>query len=101
MEYWISKNAPGPARQRKTDPQRGVLGDRVITARGLNCPWLDNGDVWVNFRDDRRYIVHTVRELDFRGAIFVFDPIELRLAPTTDIIYTLPRPDDVEESSPS
>ena len=101
VEYHILKRDISPTRRKQIDPQRGVVGDRTIHGRAVNCPWLDKGDVWINFRDDRRYFVQTVRELDYRGSIFVFDPIELRLAPATDIIYTLPRPDDVEPSSSS
>jgi len=101
VEYWISDVGVNPTRRKAIDESRGVVGERVRYARGLNCPWLDKGDVWLNFRDDRRYFVQTVRELSFKGGIFVFDPIELRLAPVTDIIYTLPRPDDVDSSSSS
>jgi len=99
VEYWVSELQQAPTRRMTTNDTRGVVEDRTIFVRALNCPWLDTGDVWLNFQDDRRYFVQMVREMEYRGVVFAFDQVELRLAPTTDVIYTLPRPDDVSSSS--
>jgi len=99
--YWLTESSPPASRRKVTDQAAGMVNNKVLYARGLNCPWLDTRDVWVDFDSDRRYVIQTIQDLDYRGVVFVFDPIELRLAPDTDIIYQLPRPEDSSSSSSS
>lgn len=55
------------------------------------CPWIDTDDVWVDALTDKRYFVGRVFDVDFRGAAIIHDPIELKLAAVSDVIYRLPR----------
>lgn len=96
MDYWITSQSEGPQRRAALTEPRGATEDNAITVRGINCPWLDSKDVWVA-SDDRRYIVQTIKEISYRGYPIIFDPIELRLIPATDIVYTVPV--ENEESS--
>ena len=100
--YWFSDAVPGVRRRAQTNENsQGVIEDRTWSARGINCPWLDTGDVWIDHVTDQRYVVQTVQELVYRKVPILFDPVELRLAPVTDIVYSLVRPDDEESSSSS
>jgi hypothetical protein len=100
VEYGVVPSSVGIGRRTQTDDSsRGIIEDRIWPVRGLNCPWLDTGDVWVDFDTDQRYIIQRVQEVTYRSIPFVFDPIELRLAAATHIVYSLVRPDDVESSS--
>jgi len=100
LVYWVADSTQGVNRRTTTQPEgQGVIEDRVRPVRALNCPWLDTGDVWIKYDSDQRYIVQRVKEINFRDIPFIFDPVELRLAPTTDIVYSLERPEDHESSS--
>lgn len=91
VHYWIAPSETG--KQRRTTTQadgQGVVEDRVRQGRGVNCPWLDTEDLWIESNSDRRYIIQTVKEVTYRGSPIIFDPIELRLAPATDVVYTVP-----------
>jgi hypothetical protein len=100
VQYWFADSIPGIKRRTQThESGQGVTGDRTWAARGLNCPWLDTGDVWINSCTDERFIVQSVQEIAYRSIPFVFDPVELRLAPATDIVYNIIRPDEEPESS--
>lgn len=100
VHYWVSPSAPGVKRRTEHQPEaQAVTEDRVRAVRGINCPWLDSYDVWVESNTDRRYFVHSVQEITYRDMAIIFDPIELRLAPATDIIYTFPLDPDSSSSS--
>ena len=100
VEYWVAPAVKGVTRRTSTSlAAQGVIEDRVWQARGINCPWLDTGDMWLDFDTDQRYFVQRVSEITFRKIPIIFDPIELRLAPVTDIVYSLVRPEDEESSS--
>lgn len=91
--YWVRERDDRDSRY-FTDLRRGFVNDKVMFVRGINCPWIESNDIWVDFDSDRRHVIHTVKHLNFRGVTIMFDPIELRLAPTTDMIYELERPAD-------
>jgi hypothetical protein len=96
----IESNASGGhTRRKQTMDNRGPTENQVHLHRGLNCPWLDTGDVWLDPDSDQRFIVQAVTNHYYRGCPWLFDPIELRLAPITDIIYALERPDDTPGST--
>lgn len=100
IEYWVAPAVPGVGRRTATQPEgQGVIEDRTWAVRAINCPWLDTGDVWVDFDTDQRYVVQSVKEITYRSVPIVFEPVELRTAPATDVIYELPRPDDAASSS--
>lgn len=69
---------------------RGMEKQDVIQARFIGDPQLYSYDAWVNATSDERYYLHTVGVASqIRGVAIVFDA-ELRLAPFTDVIYTVP-----------
>ena len=91
VHYWVSPSEPGKQRRTTTqDTGQGIIEDRTRLGRGVNCPWLDTEDLWIESNSDRRYFVQTVREVTYRGLPILFDPIELRMAPATDVVYTVP-----------
>jgi hypothetical protein len=92
VEYHVSEASSSPRRQ-VTDPARGQVINETKIVRGVNCPWLDTGDFWVDINSDKRYVIQTISELDIRGVTVIFPQIEMRLAPSTDIIYSISRPD--------
>lgn len=63
----------------------------VVSARMLNVPMLHSYDVFVDKGSDQRWIVHKIEaEVEVRGVPVILAPVELRLAPFSHIIYTLP-----------
>jgi hypothetical protein len=77
---------------------RGAGGDIIVKARMLALPQLQEKDVWINKTTDHRYIVHTIQSAcEIKGVPLVYDPVELRLAPFTNIIYDIPIPDLVPQ----
>ena len=91
IHYWVSPSEAGVGRRTTTNTEgQGVIEDRIRRVRGTNCPWLDTGDVWIESNSDQRYIVQAVKSITLRDLPVIFDPIELRLAPATDVVYTLP-----------
>jgi len=92
VDYTVSEVTESPRRQ-VTDPGRGQVIDQTLTTRGVNCPWLDTGDLWVDIDSDLRYVIQTISEVNIRGVTVLFPRVEMRLAPSTDIIYSISRPD--------
>lgn len=92
VPYFIDLGQKSPGRI-GVDGQVGTADNVVETGRGPACPWVDSYDVWLRVDTDQRYIVHSRREIRFRGIPVIFDPIELRLAPVRDPVYGLSRPD--------
>lgn len=88
VDYWIAINQAAP-RRATAHEEVGIQESQVKTGRGLACPWLDTNDVWVQSDNDMRFFIQSVKAKEYRGMPFVFDPIELRVAPTTDIVYNL------------
>lgn len=77
---------------------RGTVDDVVVTAEMLMTELLDEGDVWVNAATDDRYYVHQVNDIaEVRGVPLVAE-VELRLAPFTDVVYSIPIPDQFAEA---
>lgn len=91
VHYWVSPSEAGVGRRTTTQAEgQGVIEDRVRRVRGINCPWLDTGDLWIEGNSDQRYIVQGVKEISLRDLPVIFDPIELRLCAASDVVYTIP-----------
>jgi hypothetical protein len=74
----------------------GTVNDLVIRARMLAVPPLFERDVWVQKDSDQRYYVHSVKsKTEIRSVPLIYDPVELRMAPFTDPIYSVEIPDQV------
>jgi hypothetical protein len=86
VSYYISESGNAPKRIEQS--QAGGTSENAVTvARGIVCPCVDTKDVWVNGQTDERYMVQKVKTISYRGVPVIYDSIELRLIPTTDIIY--------------
>jgi hypothetical protein len=81
------------ARHLTLDPNRGTVGDTVVSARILN-PWmLSEEDIFVSKVSDDRYYIHRVADTyTFRGVPIAAN-VELRLAPVSDCAYTFVIPE--------
>lgn len=81
----------GLAEQREhRNPSVGMESKSIITGRFIGDPQLYSYDVWVNGHSDERYYMHTLKvTAQVRGVPIVYDA-ELRYAPFTDIVYTVP-----------
>lgn len=88
VEVWMLLKADSGRRQKQED-SLGTVENQVKNGRTLACPWLDTNDVWVNCQNDQRFYVQKVTPIEFRGVPIIFDPVELRLAQSSDIVYTL------------
>lgn len=72
------------------DGQHGTVKQDMRKARFVGDPQLYTYDVWINKYSDERYYIREVEtQAQHRGINVVFS-VELKLAPYTDIIYTLP-----------
>lgn len=72
------------------NPQVGMEKQDVISARFIGDPQLYSYDVWVNAYSDERHYMHKITEkAHVRGVPLIYDA-ELRLAPFTDVVYTVP-----------
>lgn len=76
-----------------TREQRGDTGTErkaVRMGRFVDFPMPVQGDAWVNRDSDERFYVHKVEEKAVRrGFAYIWD-VELRPAPFTDVLYTVP-----------
>ena len=72
---------------------RGTVSDIVIPARMLMLPLIDENDVWVSRKTDDRYFIHRIQDVaEIRGVPLAAN-VELRPAAYTDVIYSIPIPD--------
>lgn len=79
----------------KLDEQgmRGTIQDMTSTARMLMLPIISEFDVWVSARTDERYVIRGVSNIaEIRGVPIVAN-VALRKLPFTDIVYTVPIPE--------
>ena len=91
----------GQNAKKSTDPSVGVTDAKMFKGRTLICPDLDTTDVWCNAVTDQRYIVGNVSYVYYKMVPILIDPAELKLAPATDAVYNLARPDEITSSSSS
>ncbi|RIZ71262.1 MAG: hypothetical protein D0530_04870 [Methylococcales bacterium] len=102
ITFYVGQSQGGaPHHKKVTTENAGVEDNRARKARAIICPEMNTNDVWCNAVTDQRYIVGSVGYIDFKMCPIIQDPIELRLAPATDVVYNLVRPDEVISSSSS
>ena len=74
---------------------RGTIADVVVQGRMLQIPLMETYDVWVDAATDDRYFVHEIKNVaELRGVPLVAD-VELRLAAFSDLVYSIPIPDEL------
>lgn len=89
IKMTLTGNAPW-TRQFKRDGQVSMRDDIVRESRCVSYPFPDSADVWVRKDNGERYYVSTVTTQAEVGGIPVVISLGIRLAPVTDIIYTVP-----------
>jgi hypothetical protein len=104
VEYWLTEMQESPRRISVGDPPRGTNQDIAAQFRGVMYPLPETKDVWID-SNDQRYIIDSVRSIaDIRGFDLVGN-LNLRLAPATSIVYSVPiggtAPSSSSESSPN
>jgi len=72
--------------------QRGVILDIVVSGRMLMLPLIQEYDVWVGAKTDDRYYIHRIQDVAEIRCVPLVANVELRPAPFTDVIYTIPIP---------
>ena len=68
-------------------------GNEQVTLGGrmLAVPRVFSYDVWVDADTDQRWIIHGMQaEVEIRGLPVILYPVEMRLAPFTNVIYRFP-----------
>lgn len=85
----VTNNAPW-LRQAKPDGQVSLRNDIVRQGRCISYPYPDTKDVWIRRDTGERFVVQSAKTEAEVGGVPVVISLELRLAPTTDIIYTIP-----------
>lgn len=81
---------PVPERRLKRNAELGANNDVTRMGRGVSYPHLDAGDVYVRADTGERFIVQNQATVAEVGGIPLVVTAELRLAPTTDIVYSVP-----------
>jgi hypothetical protein len=104
IDYTVTMDTPW-SRSFKRHPQLGTVQSErkavVKSARALAYPYPESYDVYVRRDNGERYIIHNIDTLVELGGIPLVLSLELRLAPTTEIIHQVPTERDESSSSPS
>lgn len=77
--------------------QRNLINDIVVKADMLNLDLMGEEDVWVSAKTDDRYYVHTIQNTSEYRGVPITANVELRPAPFSSIIYTIPIPAQLVE----
>ena len=88
VEYWIDTSVHSQRLQR--DDNMGMTGDINKTGRTVPYPFPQSNDVWWSAKDGRRYFLQKIEILSKIRTVPIIISVELRLVPTTSIIYQLP-----------
>jgi hypothetical protein len=71
------------------------VADIRLSAEMVAYPLVDEYDVWVNKQTDERYYIHTIsNKIEIRTVPVVLS-VEMRPAAYSDVIYTIPIPDQI------
>jgi hypothetical protein len=103
IEYWIT-GVPGLRRRIDAGtPPRGNSSDmQKAPNRCVLYPQIDTRDVWVQANNDTRWIIDSYSVIsEYRGVPLIAG-VQLRLAPATDIVYSVeidPEPASSSSSS--
>lgn len=99
VDFRITTDAPW-AREFKRDPTVGNRNDVAQRGRAVSFPYLDTNDIYVRRDSGQRFYVNQLNNIAELGGIPLVVSVELRLAPVTDIIYTIPLFGGSSSSSP-
>lgn len=76
---------------------RGTINDIVVKARMVLNTLLMEEDIFINAVTDDRYFVHRVTNIGEIRGVPIVGEVELRPAPFSSIIYTIPIPPQLAE----
>ncbi len=85
----------------KVDPQISLRNDIIRQGRTISYPSANTKDIFVCKDRGERYFINAIQALAEVGGIPVVTGLEMRLAPTTSIIYDIPLEGMVSSSSQS
>ena len=86
-------------REFKQNGEVSLTNNIVQRGRAVAYPFIDTKDVFVRGDNGERFIIRSIANLAELGGIPLVVAPELRLAPTTDIIYQVPLVSFVDTSS--
>lgn len=89
VDFTVTMDAPWQ-REFKRHPQKSMTNNIIRHGRAVAYPYVDSDDIYVRKDNGERYYVHAIRQEAEVGGIPVVVSIELRLAPSTDLAYTVP-----------
>ena len=93
MAHWMDLSQEQNNEQTDDQLARGTVNDfRVQQGLCIAYPQLYNGDVWVAKDSDQRFYIDKVDTVAQYRNVPIYVRAEMRLAPTSDIIYELPLP---------
>ena len=78
-----------PQRRIERNEQVGQVNPIVKQARGVCYPHVDSHDIYARTDTGERYVIQNVSNLAEYGGVPLVIRAELRLAPVTDILYTV------------
>lgn len=88
-DFYVAKKAHG--HNAHNDAQgRGTIDEEArVFGRALNVPVLHSKDVFVEHATDNRWMIRAIKpEVSVRGVSVILDPVELRLLPFNDVVYS-------------
>jgi len=90
VEFWITKDSGWQRKILDGAPPRGTASDIFQAGRCILYPAIDTRDVWVRGDNDARYVIDSYGVMmEMQGTPLIVS-VRLGLAPTTDIIYSVP-----------
>lgn len=89
IDFRLTLDAPWN-RKFERDGTIGMRNDIIRQGRAVAYPYLDTRDVYIRRDSGERFFVMAVSQAAEVGGVPIVVQAELRLAPTTDIIYTVP-----------
>jgi hypothetical protein len=94
VPFRVDFRPAGTHEERDGARARGTVDDQALMQYGrvLLDPPLAEGDVFVAEGSDERFYIHDVKVNALQGRIPLTADVNLRLAPRSDVIYTLPVP---------
>lgn len=80
----------GAATREALNPQTNMSKPVQVMARMLAQPMLNSLDVFVEKYSNKRHFIHTIKVAGQHKGIPIILQVELRLAPYSDVIYSIP-----------
>jgi len=90
IEYWITTDANWNRKIVSGQPPRGTSSDIDKTGRCILYPVIDTRDVWVRADNDERYIIDGYGIISEIASVPLIAQARIKLAPATDIVYSVP-----------